>query len=152
MSAVKEGDYVLISFGQNDQMSNKWVEVEDYKTNLSNWIDQIRAKRGVPVLVTMIPQGQNSTGTLYENASFDERRAAVAEVADATGCMLVKLGEQMFADEDAGLFTADECRAMYCAEQWDNRTHFAEPGARYAAQIIVNSMAQQSKRFANFAK
>jgi len=152
LNSVQEGDYVLISFGHNDQMSNKWVEVEDYKNNLKNWIKQIRAKQGVPVLVTMIPQVSKSAGTLIESASFDERRAAVAEVANETGVMLVKLGEQMFADEDAGKFTTTQYSAMYCTEQWNNTTHLAESGCRYVAQIIVESLAKQSKRFATFVK
>ena len=152
LNSVQEGDYVLISFGHNDQMSNKWVEVEDYKNNLKSWIKQIRAKQGVPVLVTMIPQVSKSAGTLIESASFDERRAAVAEVANETGVMLVKLGEQMFADEDAGKFTTTQYSAMYCKEQWNNTTHLAESGCRYVAQIIVESLAKQSKRFATFVK
>lgn len=152
LDSVQEGDYVLISFGHNDQMSNKWVKVEDYKNNLKSWIAQIRAKQGVPVLVTMIPQVSKSAGTLIESASFDERRAAVAEVANETGVMLVKLGEQMFADEDAGKFTTAQYSAMYCTEQSNNTTHLAESGCRYVAQIIVESLAKQSKRFATFVK
>jgi len=100
----------------------------------------------------MIPQVSKSAGTLIESASFDERRAAVAEVANETGVMLVKLGEQMFADEDAGKFTTTQYSAMYCTEQWNNTTHLAESGCRYVAQIIVESLAKQSKRFATFVK
>jgi len=152
LSSVKEGDYVLISFGHNDQMSNKWVEIADYKANLTNWINQIRAKKGVPVLVTMIPQGQFSTGTLLESASFDERRAAVAEVAQNTDTMLVKLGEQMFEDEDNGIITPEDIKAMYCDEGYDNRTHVVESGARYIAGIIVEKLTEASPFFGTFVK
>ncbi len=150
LGAIQEGDYVLISFGHNDQMSNKLVKVEDYKANLTSWINQIRAKRGVPVLVTMIPQLDKSNNTLKQSASFDERRAAVAQVADAEDVMLVKLGEQMFADEDANMFTGQEYFNMYCGESAG--THLAEAGCRYVSQIIVNSLKTQSARFATFVK
>lgn len=150
LSAIQEGDYVLISFGHNDQMPDKLVTVEDYKANLTNWINQIRAKRGVPVLVTMIPQLNKTSKILKESPSFDKRRAAVAEVAQAEGVMLVKLGEQMFADEDANMYTADEYLNMYCGESAG--THLAEAGCRYVSQIIVNSLKTQSARFATFVK
>jgi len=149
---AKEGDYVLISFGHNDQMSNKWVEIEDYKANLSNWISQIREKKAIPVLVTMIPQGQVSTGVLRQSSSFDDRRKAVAEVAAADNVMLVKLGEQMFADEAAGVLSGNYVTEMYCDEGADNRTHLIEKGARYVAGIIVNSMKSQSTAFAKYVK
>jgi len=58
----------------------------------------------------------------------------------------------MFADEDAGKFTTTQYSAMYCTEQWNNTTHLAESGCRYVAQIIVESLAKQSKRFATFVK
>ena len=149
---AKEGDYVLISFAHNDQMSNKWVEIEDYKNNLKNWISQIRDKKAVPVLVTCIPQGKASTGTLVESSSFDDRRAAVAEVANETDTMLVRLGEQMFADEAAGMFTNDQYTSMYCDEGYDNRTHLTKPGADYVAQIIVEKLSEVSPFFGTYVK
>ena len=152
LNRAKEGDYVLISFAHNDQMSNKWVPVEDYKNNLKNWIEQIRNKKAVPVLVTCIPQGKASTGSLVVSDSLQERRDAVAQVSQEKGVMLVKLGEQMFADEAAGMFTAADYVKMYCDEGYDNRTHVTESGARYIAQIIVNSMAKQSSYFAQYVK
>lgn len=152
MSSLKEGDYVLISFGHNDQMSNKWVSIDDYKANLTNWIKQIREKKAIPVLVTMIPQGQVSTKILRQSDSFDDRRTAVSQVAQSQNVMLVKLGEQMFADEAAGVLTGNYVTEMYCDEGADNRTHLVEKGARYVAEIIVNSMKQQSTSFAKYVK
>ena len=58
----------------------------------------------------------------------------------------------MFADEAAGMFTAADYVKMYCDEGYDNRTHVTESGARYIAQIIVNSMAKQSSYFAQYVK
>ena len=152
LSKCKQGDYVLMSFGHNDQMSNKWVSIEDYKANLTNWINQIRDKKAVPVLVTMIPQGQASTGTFVASTSFDDRRAAVAQVAASEDVMLVKLGETMIADYNAGKLTAAQIVSMYCDEGYDNRTHVTESGARYISQIIVNSMKSQSPYFAQYVK
>lgn len=157
LSKVKQGDYVLISFGHNDQTEGeKFVSVDDYKANLTNWIKQIREKKGVPVLVTMIPQGSTTTGTLLKNDSFSERRNAVAQVAESEGVMLVKLGEQMMSNEEAGVYTElygdDYISDMYCNEGYTNRTHVVETGAREIAKIIVNAMKEQSPYFAKFVK
>ena len=130
----------------------RYTTVEDYKTNLTNWINQIRAKKGVPVLVTMIPQGNSQTGYLIQSDSFDERRAAVAEVAQNTDTMLVKLGEQMFEDEANGVITTEDVKSMYCIENPVNQTHVVESGARYIAQIIVEKLAEASPFFGTFVK
>ena len=76
----------------------------------------------------------------------------IGEVASSDNVMLVKLGEQMFADEAAGVLTGNYITEMYCDEGADNRTHLVEKGARYVAEIIVNSMRSQSAAFAKYVK
>ena len=66
--------------------------------------------------------------------------------------MLVRLGEQMFADEAAGMFTNAQYTSMYCDEGYDNRTHLTKPGADYVAQIIVEKLSEVSPFFGTYVK
>jgi lysophospholipase L1-like esterase len=149
---ANKGDYVLIFFGHNDQRAEKWVEIDDYKATFEKWIDAIREKQAVPVLITMIPQGKVSTKALYDRDTYKERRKAVIEVASDKEVTLVQLGEQMLQDEANGIITGEDIISMYCDEGGDNRTHITPTGARYVAGIIVNSMKEQLPHFSTFVK
>jgi len=149
---AKKGDYVLIFFGHNDQRTDKWVEIEDYKATFAKWIDAIREKQAVPVLITMIPQGKVSTKALYDRDTYKQRRKAVIEVAQSKDVTLVQLGEKMLKDEANGVITGEDIVSMYCDEGGDNRTHITPIGARYVAGIIVDSMKQQLPHFSTYVK
>src|SRR6478735_6500925 len=57
VDAVKKGDYVFIQFGHNDESKEKgerYTPPADYRTNLSRFVDDVRAKGGNPVLLTPV--------------------------------------------------------------------------------------------------
>ncbi|HVE60173.1 MAG TPA: hypothetical protein VNA26_00020, partial [Chitinophagaceae bacterium] len=52
---LKEGDYVFIQFGHNDESPEKterYSTPEQYKINISLFISETRAKKATPVLLT----------------------------------------------------------------------------------------------------
>lgn len=52
MSLVTEGDYVFIQFGHNDMKSKKEGALQRYEADLTDLVKNVRAKGGIPVLVT----------------------------------------------------------------------------------------------------
>lgn len=58
LDRMKPGDYVIIEFGHNDQKSDdttRYAAAEtDYKLNLIRFVEEVRAKRGIPILATPI--------------------------------------------------------------------------------------------------
>ena len=55
-TALKEGDYVFIQFGHNDEVPTKktYTPEADYKNFLIRFVTETRAKKAVPVLVTPV--------------------------------------------------------------------------------------------------
>jgi len=58
--AMKAGDYVLIQFGHND----KTVSTADFRTNITSFITQTKAKNAFPILVTPIARATFSGNTV----------------------------------------------------------------------------------------
>ena len=58
--AMKSGDYVFIQFGHND----KTISAADFKTNITAYVTQTKAKNAFPVLVTPIARATFSGNTV----------------------------------------------------------------------------------------
>src|SRR2546423_138630 len=57
VDSLKDGDYVFIQFGHNDEASDRpdrYTPPEDYRKNLTRMVEDVRAKRAVPVLLTPV--------------------------------------------------------------------------------------------------
>lgn len=54
---LQKGDYVFIQFGHNDESREKgerYTPPEDYRRNLLRFVEEVRAKDGIPVLLTPV--------------------------------------------------------------------------------------------------
>ncbi|HEX8566537.1 MAG TPA: rhamnogalacturonan acetylesterase [Pyrinomonadaceae bacterium] len=54
---LKKGDYVFIQFGHNDQSKEKvdrYTPPEDYRKNLIKFVEEVRARKANPVLLTPV--------------------------------------------------------------------------------------------------
>jgi lysophospholipase L1-like esterase len=70
VSRIQLGDYVIIQFGHNDKKADKKRYTEpfgSYQDILSKYIDETRAKGGIPILCTSIVRRHfNEDGTLID--------------------------------------------------------------------------------------
>ena len=59
---LREGDYVFIQFGHNDEVPTKksYTPEADYRANLIRFITESRAKKAIPVLITPVARRQFS--------------------------------------------------------------------------------------------
>ncbi len=67
LGLISSGDYLLISFGHNDEKANDptryTIPATTYKSYLSQYIDKARAKGAIPILVTPVERRKfNSAG------------------------------------------------------------------------------------------
>ena len=54
---LKKGDYVFIQFGHNDESKDKgdrYTPPADYRRNLIRFVDDVREKKAIPVLLTPV--------------------------------------------------------------------------------------------------
>ncbi|KAF1848713.1 carbohydrate esterase family 12 protein [Cucurbitaria berberidis CBS 394.84] len=83
--------YVTIQFGHNDQKPTSGVSLADYKTNLGNFVNEVTAAGGIPILVTPLTRRtfNKSTKKVVENLS-NERTTTIA-VADEKKARFIDL-------------------------------------------------------------
>jgi lysophospholipase L1-like esterase len=153
LAAIKPGDSVLIQFGHNDANRAKperFVEAgTGYRDNLLHFIEVIRGKGGVPVLLTPVAQRMFEGGQV--KANFAEYSAVVRTVAAETRTPLIDLETLSRAwvaqagEEGAKRFylhyTVDDHVAAF-PKGIDDDTHFSELGARGVADLIADGLAR----------
>jgi lysophospholipase L1-like esterase len=144
-----EGDYVFIQFGHNDESKEKvdrYTTPDDYKRNLTRFINESREKKAVPILLTPVSRRKFKDGKALE--THEVYSALVKEVAKATNVPLIDLDQksrelyqQMGEETSKLLFLQLQPgeHPNYPDGKVDN-THFSELGARLIAQIMLKEI------------
>ena len=144
---VKEGDYVFIQFGHNDESVEKkerYATPDTFKMNLTRFISETRAKKAIPVLLTPVSRRKfDKEGHAVE--THQQYSALVKEVAAETGVLFIDLDaksralyEQFGPENSKWLFLQLKPgeHPNYPDGKEDN-THFNELGARLIAQLVL---------------
>ncbi|WP_437919475.1 rhamnogalacturonan acetylesterase [Sphingobacterium sp. LRF_L2] len=157
---VKEGDYVFIQFGHNDEKIEKpavGTTIDEYKANLVKFVSSVREKKATPILLTPIARRSFVNGQLEQ--THKGYPAAVKEVADSlqvtfidltkqTSDLLVKEGEE----HSVALFLhLAEGHANYSKGVKDN-THLNDYGAEVVANLVVDDIRVQKLPLAKYLK
>jgi lysophospholipase L1-like esterase len=70
VDALREGDYVFIQFGHNDESKQKvdrYTSPAEFRNNLIKFVSETRAKKAIPVLFTPVMRRKfDSAGTLQD--------------------------------------------------------------------------------------
>ena len=154
LALMQPGDYLLISFGHNDEKvsdpSRGTLPDSTYKEYLGRYIDGARARGGKPVLVTSVERRRfDSFGTAQD--SHGAYPQAVRDLAAATGTPLVDLTVsskelwQKMGPEGTKrqfLFLAPGEHPQYPQGSEDN-THFQAAGALSVARLVARELQQK---------
>jgi len=147
--SLQEGDYVLIQFGHNDEAKeekykDRYTSIPDYKKNLTMFIEQARAKKAIPVLITPVSRMKfdsagnakethiEYTAAVYEVAK--ERQVAVIDLDGKSRELLQQLGPKFAKYLYMQL---DPMEHPNWPEGQKDNTHFTEFGARKLAEIVL---------------
>ena len=153
LSQVKEGDYVFLEFGHNDEKqtrpgSGAWYW---YSTNLKIMIDQIKAKGAHPVLLTPTQRRRWKDGALTDShGDFPE---AMRTVASREGCPLIDLTEMTSAlyiamgeKGSEALLTHLPAGSMPGLDRdLKDNTHFSPYGAYETAKCVIRGIKDNVK-------
>lgn len=156
---LKEGDYVFIQFGHNDEVKEKvgrYSTPDEYKANLKKFVEESRSKKANPVLLTPVARRKfDEHGKVMETHA--EYSPLVREVASETNTPLIDLDArsqnllQQFGEENSELLflhLQPGEHPNYPAGKSDN-THFSELGARKVAQIVLAEIVALRLELAN---
>jgi len=155
---LKEGDYVFMQFGHNDESKEKvdrYTSPEDYKRNLRKFISETRAKKANPVLLTPVTRRKFVDGKIQETHA--EYSALVREVAKSENVAFIDLDEmskvllQQFGEEKSKLLflQLEPGEHPNYPDGKNDNTHFSEIGARKIAQLVLSEVKNQKLELAN---
>jgi len=149
---LKEGDYVFIQFGHNDESKEKgdrYTTPEQYKSNLAKFITETRAKRANPILLTPVSRRKFKDGKAQE--THQEYSPLVIDVATQQNVPLIDLDAkslellQKFGEEQSKLLFLQLAPGEHpnYPEGKNDNTHFNELGARLIAQVVLSEIKNQ---------
>lgn len=149
MDSLKEGDYVLIQFGHNDEVPTKKnaTTPAEFQQNLKQFVTDTRSRKAIPILITPVARR-----SFDEAGKFVDTHAAysllVKAVATAQNVPLVDLNTKSIAllekagpEQSAYYFNHLQPgeHPNYPDGKVDN-THFNELGARAVAQLVLQEI------------
>jgi lysophospholipase L1-like esterase len=148
---MKEGDYVFIQFGHNDESPDKkerYATPDTFKMLLTRFIRETREKKATPVLFTPVSRRKFKDG--HAMPTHEQYSALVKEVAATDKVLFIDLDtksmalyEQWGEEFSKKLFMQLEPgeHPNYPEGKMDN-THFTELGARLIAEIVLKELRQ----------
>jgi lysophospholipase L1-like esterase len=142
---LREGDYVFIQFGHNDEVKTKksYSTEEEFQANLKRYVTETRRKKGIPILLTPVARRKFDESGKRESTQ-DVYAQLVRNVAREQKVPLIDLDQksqellQQFGPETSKLLflqLAPGEHPNYPGGKDDN-THFNELGARKMAQLV----------------
>lgn len=146
VSTLKQGDYVLIQFGHNDEVSTKktYTTPKEFKANLLKYIKETRSKNAIPILLTPVARRKfDSDGKVVD--THKEYAQLVRDVAKKSKVQLIDLSaksmellQSLGVEKSKYLFNHLEAgqNPNYPDGKIDD-THFNELGARLMAQLVL---------------
>ena len=145
-AALREGDYVFIQFGHNDEVPTKrsYTPEADYKNYLIRFITETRAKKATPVLITPVArrkfdaagkvEGTHNVYSEIVRATAREQQVPLIDLDRESQALLQQYGVENSKLLFNQLVPGEH--PNYPAGKEDN-THFNELGARKMAQLVL---------------
>jgi len=161
LDQMKEGDYLFIEFAHNDQKpgGNHLDPFTTYKATLKEYIEEVRKKGGIPVLVTSMHRRQfNDEGKIVN--TLGDYPEAVRQVAKEEGVALIDLNakskilyeawgpeesKKAFVHFPKGAFEGQK-------EDFADNTHFSTYGAYELAKAVVQGLRETDLELAEHIK
>ncbi|HET7899025.1 MAG TPA: rhamnogalacturonan acetylesterase [Flavisolibacter sp.] len=146
---MKEGDYVFIQFGHNDEVETKrsYTTTEQYTALLTRYVNEARAKKATPILLTPVARRKfDSTGHIQ--GTHNQYSNLVREVAQKNNVPLIDLDVksqtllQQYGPETSKLlfnYLQPGEHPNYPEGKTDD-THFSELGAQKIAELVLSEV------------
>ena len=156
LSMMKPGDYVFVQFGHNDQKEKDGGPFTTYKSNLKKYVEAVRGKGGIPVLVTSMERRRfdkdgKVTPTLADYAEAVRQEGAEDKVPVIDlNAMSLKFYAAMGADNSTKAFAfypADSFPGQ--SKELKDNTHHNDYGAYELARCVVQGIKEKIPQLAS---
>jgi lysophospholipase L1-like esterase len=126
-AVLKEGDYLFIQFGHNDQKSQS--DIDGYKANLMRFIDDARDKKAIPILFSP-PARKSATLADPGFAGLNEQARELAQAENVAFVDLTTLSINYYATVDKSLLFTSTTES----------THFNIAGATAVSKLVADAL------------
>ena len=162
VDTLKEGNYVFIQFGHNDESPSKgdrYSTPDEFKTNLKKYVNETREKKAIPVLLTPVVRRRfDENGNFYRShgeypdlvrAVAEELNVPLIDVQKKSEELLKELGEEK--SKELFLILKPGVSKNYPEGNEDN-THFNDYGAKIIASLVAEEIAGLDIDLKNYVK
>ena len=163
VDVLKKGDYVFIQFGHNDEKLDK-PEVgaaanTDYRNNLIKFVNEVRAKKAFPVLLTPVMRRRFDANGIFQD-THGEYPNAVRKVAKELKVPLIDLHQktrelliEYGAEESKKLFLQlKEGENPNYPKGVEDNTHFNQQGAEAVAKLATEEIRAKKIKLRKYLK
>jgi lysophospholipase L1-like esterase len=151
---IRPNDLVLIQFGHND----KTTTATAYRANLTSMISQVRARGGVPVLVTppvrrLFSGSQLTPTALHVNGLGVNLPAQMRAVGAAQNVPVIDLtAKSEVLVESLGPTNSARLYLTAATDGVTDNTHFSEYGATQMANLVVQGVRERNVALVPFLR
>jgi lysophospholipase L1-like esterase len=151
---IKSNDLVFIQFGHNDKTTTQ----TDFRNHLTTMINGVRARGGIPVLVTppvrRLFNGTTLTPTaLHVNSVGVDLPAVIRALGRSANVPVIDLTAKSKAlVESLGPSGSQKIYLTKAADGVTDNTHFSEFGATQLANLVVQGVREQNLPLVGFLR
>lgn len=161
IDVLKKGDYVFIQFGHNDQKegTDRYASPADYGRNLIRFIEEVRAKKAIPVLLTPVMRRRfDDKGEFYD--THGEYPGVVRSIAKEYKTPLIDMHRgsetvirQYGPEGSKKLFLQlKPGENINYPKGVEDNTHFSPLGAEEMAKLAVAGIREQKLGLKKYLK
>ena len=153
LDGAKEGDYVFIQFGHNDEVPTKktYTTETEFKNNLKQYIVEARSKKSIPVLLTPMARRSFDSTSGKIKGTHDVYAQIIRDLAKEENVVLFdmdRITQQLYQTlgvENSKLLFLHLKRGEHpnYPDGKEDNTHFSELGARLVAQAVLSEIKKQ---------
>ena len=153
MDEAKEGDYVFVQFGHNDEVPAKktYTTEKEFKNNLEQYVAEAKSKKAIPVLLTPMARRSFDSISGKVKGTHDVYAQIIRDVAKEENVVLFdmdkitqQLYQQMGPENSKLLFNhLKPGEHPNYPEGKEDNTHFSELGARKVAELVLVEIKKQ---------
>ncbi|PYS84166.1 MAG: GntR family transcriptional regulator [Acidobacteria bacterium] len=162
VAKLKEGDYVFIQFGHNDESKDKgdrYTPPDEYRKNLARFVSDAREKGAIPVLLTPLMRRRFDKQGVFQD-THGEYPDIVRAVAAAERAALIDLHRK--SEKVIKEYGPEGSRKLFLQfkpgenpnypQGVEDNTHFSPLGAEVMAGLAVEGIREQKLGLAKFLK
>jgi len=164
LPAVKEGDFVIIQFGHNDQwhteakyakpdVPDRFCTPAEFRTNITRMVREVKARKATPVILSTTPLGVEEKTGKFQGLSERKRpyMEALPEVAKAEQVDYLDMLHEAGRIFEA--FGIERSRQLYgMAFGGTDNVHPSEIGAQVLAQYFLATVRMRKLSVAGLFK